>query len=592
MKRAPLALCALLAASIAVGKKPPRPQNQASIMLRVTTHMVQVNVIVLGRHGRPVVGLTRSDFKVFDNGKQQTLTVFRELVNRSPAVSPAPLPADTFSNLQERSGEVSPSVTVILLDALNTPTGDQSYAREQVVRFLEGLQPNDRVAIYVLGARLEILHDFTSDIAPLLKAVRDYPGQIVTQLHALVEMAKVVPGAGLSEQGSGGDVANAAGPGGNMEAELGNAAVSPGAASVAAQVGAANAAMSHQRQVERDAYTAQRVKLTSDALIAIANHMAGLPGRKNLVWISSGFPMWGSLERGLHANGPDHSAGEQEPHNSWVARTVQALNNVNLAIYPVDARGLMGSSNVESAYENISTGDFNLVNNGFSAMKALARHTGGRAIYDTNDIAGSIRRVVENSKVTYVLAYYPQNVNWNGEYRKITVRVDRPGVSLQYRHGYAALSEKEQSAANGNAALQAAAASPLDATGVGFTVRMFPEGDEKRATRGPFFMHFLVDMHDVTFTQRKGHWDGKLTLVTDELGPQGQTLHTVSLAINFHLKPNTYKRYLAKGLGFREQVPFAIQPNASRLRIVLRDDATGAIGSLTVPLDRVMRRHG
>ncbi|MEJ2010332.1 MAG: VWA domain-containing protein, partial [Acidobacteriota bacterium] len=531
-------------------------------------------------------------FKVFDNGKQQAITVFREVVNRPPAISPAPLPVDTFSNLQERSGEVAPSVTVILLDALNTPAGDQSYAREQVVRFLERLQPNDRVAIYVLSSRLRILHDFTSDIAPLLKAVRDYPGEIETQLHAMVRMAKVVPGTGLTEQGSGGNVANAAGPTGNMEAELGNAAVSPGVASVAAQVGAANAAMRHQRQVERDAYTAQRVKLTSDALIAIANHMAGLPGRKNLVWISGGFPMWGSLERGLHPNSPDHSAGEQHPHNAWVARTVQALNNVNLAIYPVDARGLMASSNVKSAHENVVTGDFNLISNGVTAMKALARHTGGRAIYDTNDIAGSIRRVVENSKVTYVLAYYPQNVQWNGEYRKITVRVDRPGLSLQYRHGYAALSGKEQAAANGNAVLQAAVASPLDATGVGFTVRMFPEGHEKSAARGPFFMHFLVDMHDVTFTERKGHWDGKLTLVTDELGPQGQTLNTVSLAINFHLKPKTYKRYLSKGLGFRERVPFAILPNAVRLRIVLRDDPTGAIGSLSVPLARVMRRQG
>lgn len=561
-------------------------------MLHVTTHMVQVNVIVLGRHGRPVSGLTRKDFEVFDNGKPQAISVFRQVVSRPPTVSPKPLPVDTFSNLQERSGAVAPSVTVILLDALNTPAMDQAYARDQVITFLKHLKPNDRVAIYVLGSQLMILHDFTSNIAPLLKAVHDYPGQIITQLHAMVKMPKAVIGGGVSEHGSGGSVASAVGPGANIAAELGSAVGSPGANSVGAQVAAANAAMRHQRQVEREAYTAERVKITSDALIAIANHMAGLPGRKNLVWISDGFPMLGGLDRGLHANRPDNSAGEQGSHNAWVARTVQALNNVNLAIYPVEASGLTAASSVELTQENVATGHFNLVNNGVSAMRALARHTGGRAIYDTNDIAGSIGRVVNNSKVTYILAYYPNNVKWNGEYRKIKVRVDRPGVRLQYRHGYAALSEKERSAATGNAALDAAVASPLDATGVGFTVRMFPDGDQESATRGPFFIHFLVDMHDVTFTQRKGHWHGKLTLVTDELGPQGQTLQTVSLAVNLRLRPATYQRFLDKGLGFRERVPFPIMPDASRLRIVIRDDSTGAIGSLSVPLDRVMNLHG
>lgn len=151
------------------------------MVLHVTTHMGQVNVIVLGRQWRPVSGLTRKDFKLFDNGKKQTITVFREVENGPAAGSLTSLPADTFSNLWERSGDVASSVIVILLDALNTPAMDQAYALRQLIQFLERIHPNDnsQIAVFVPGARLEVLHDFTDDSSPLLRTVRQYRGRLL-----------------------------------------------------------------------------------------------------------------------------------------------------------------------------------------------------------------------------------------------------------------------------------------------------------------------------------------------------------------------------------------------------------------------------
>lgn len=571
MNRALIVLCAFLAASVAAGAQSPRSGNHPATVLRVTTQMVQVNVIVMGHAGQPVSGLTRKDFRLFDNGKAQTIAVFQEVVNRPSTVSSKPLPLDTFSNLRERSKDVAPSVTVILLDALNTPATDQAYAREQVIKFLGRLHPSDKdqVAIYVLGERLKVLHDFTADITPLLQTVRQYPGQIVSQLNAMANLPRLPTGA------------------------------SRGSADRWARE--FNQMENHSEQLELDSYHRQRMKMTSEALIAIANHLAGFPGRKNLVWISGGFPMSGSLNgRGYRTGRGLGGVGRKtNSQNIWVARTVKALNNVNLSIYPVKAGGLGNTALLQRSVENgsfesrIASGEpAAVVDDSFDTMKAFARRTGGHAIYDTNDIAGSIRQVIDDSKVTYILAYYPQGVKWNGEYRKIKVRIDRPGMHLRYRHGYIAIPEKARPAANVDAALETVLVSPIDATGLGFTVRMFPNGGAQSARKGPFFVHYLVDMHDLTFKRRKRYWDARLTLVSDELGPHGRNLKSVSLTIRLHLKSRTYKRFLATGLGFRQRVPFPILPNAAQLRFVIRDDATGTIGSLSVPLDRVMHSRG
>ncbi len=549
--------------STAEGNKPPQKPKHTSTVLRVTTHLVQVNVIALDRQGHPVSSLTRNDFRVYDNGKQQNIIVFRVESSQTRAASLPKLPSNVFSNRSERAGYAPPSVTVILLDALNTPFAAQVYARQQMIKFLQDLRPNDSVALYALGKKLLVLHDFTNETATLLEAVRRYKAAEVSEFHAsepdsaarfLQDETRAHPSSGV-----------------------------PGVMSYR-EAGLLAQFMNEVHSLEQDFYTGERVRITTDALIAIANHLSGLPGRKNLIWVSGGFPMWNSLNRKLGIDGFKNA----QDFRSDISRAARALNNVNLAIYPVDARGLGQASFSWRTPQTLGQLINSRENEDRSAgvMEDLARRTGGHAFYNTNDILGSIRRVVDDSNITYVLAYEPKGVKWNGQFRKISVKMAQRGVKLQYRNGYSALPEEKAADETGEAAIAKAIVSPLDAAGIGLTVQMSADRNVKNTGRAPYLMRCDVDAHDVSFKNQNGRWKVTLTLVTGELDPEGKTLKSVSQTIELYLKPETYQSALAEGLFLDEDLPLPILATAERLRVVIRDDDTGRIGSVNIPLDQ------
>ena len=172
-------LCAALMICAPLASHPfPQAATQPPAV-RVSTKLIQVNVIVQDSKGEPVSGLTKDDFAIYDKGKRQEIAFFSEETNegistRSAAAASTPAAAGivTFTNRVTTKNGGAPSITVILLDALNTQFTDMSYARAQVLRFLEQLRPQDRVAIYGLSTRLFVLHDFTSDVHALVRRCR------------------------------------------------------------------------------------------------------------------------------------------------------------------------------------------------------------------------------------------------------------------------------------------------------------------------------------------------------------------------------------------------------------------------------------
>ena len=136
--------------------------------IRVTTRLVEINVVVRARSG-PVRGLTRDDFAVFDRGKPRPIVSFSEhsLESRSPA-SAGPLPAGAYTNRRESPGGSPTTATIVLLDGLNTLLRDQIWVKKQFVTFLSQAQPDDRIAVYSLGRNLRVLNDYTSDARRLL----------------------------------------------------------------------------------------------------------------------------------------------------------------------------------------------------------------------------------------------------------------------------------------------------------------------------------------------------------------------------------------------------------------------------------------
>lgn len=232
-------------------QSPPQSTSAPTTTLRVTTRSIQVSVIALDKDGRPVTGLTKNDFTLTDHGQEQKISYFaEETTKEEPATITASVSMhNVFSNRLEQKAGSPTSATVILLDIRNTSFADMAYAKKQIAKFLSQIQPQDRVALYTLSSKIYILHDFTQDARALLRALAG--------------------SANLFDFRLGGSEVKPADTG-NQDLDL-----------------AIDAAT--MRATEYD--TTNRVEQTAHAIKAIADHLKGLPGRKNLIWVSSAFPI-------------------------------------------------------------------------------------------------------------------------------------------------------------------------------------------------------------------------------------------------------------------------------------------------------------
>lgn len=147
-------------------------QDSAPPTIRVTTRLVQVNVVVHDKAGKPVPGLKKEDFTLFERGREKAIALFSDDSELSRPVIADRLPPDVYSN---RIISVKGPVSVLLFDASNTPLTDQPYAHGQILNFIRQIQPGERAAIYALnGGRVRVLHDFSDDPDQLARAISSY----------------------------------------------------------------------------------------------------------------------------------------------------------------------------------------------------------------------------------------------------------------------------------------------------------------------------------------------------------------------------------------------------------------------------------
>jgi len=519
------------------------PQSkQPPPAIRATTRLVQVSVVVHDKHGNPIPDLTKDDFVVLDEKKPQEIRIFSVETNELPVHAPPPLPPDTYTNRIQERGNVPTSITVILFDGLNTETTDQAYAKKQVVKFIQTqVHPQDRVAIYSMGRNLRILHDFTSDSTSLLAALASYRGVETPLIDA--------SNAQLSDNPT---------------------------PSVAAF-------LNETYQREANFFIKDRVHRTLDALTAIANHVGTLPGRKNLIWVSGSFPFSIGYDN-IEANTSD----AKELFADDIETAARALTNADLAVYPVDARGLM-TADIGKDFRGPSSGAWARMGHdprlaspsttNFDSMNMLADRTGGRAFYNRNDIWGAIREAIDDSRVTYELGYYPQAVDWNGKFREIKVEVKKPGAHVRARKGYFAMPEPKLTPQLRQAIIAQSATSPLEPTGIGVIVRvkpLDPRSDRKLHAVGVF------DLREFALQLKDGRWSGAIDTVFLQLDNKNQIINAIDETTHLHLDPATYERLAKEGVTYSKDVP--ILPGAVELRLVLRDGTTGTVGAVSVPL--------
>lgn len=557
---------ALLCAGAVRGQGPASPKAASpardetttirGVVLRSETRLVQLNVIVETKKGRLIEDLKKEDFTLLDNGKAQNIALFStESAKAGAAGSPesdakSVLAPNVFGNRLRHSDEPPGSVNVILFDALNTSFTDQAYARTQILSFLKQLQPQDHVAIYLLTNRLKVINEFTQDSKSLLEAIKRFQAMPSLMLANASELPVSVADTGITDPKGAQRVANLLN---DMHSKL------------------------------SDVADAERVEITARAIEAIANHVAGIPGRKNLVWISGAFPV--SISFSSNDNSPvDSQAQNFTPQLERVAR---ALNQSNMAIYPVDARGLlMGSASDASVAHPFSPyrppGDMGIGQSEQSTMELLANRTGGHAYYNTNDIKGAIRRTLGDSRFTYTIGYYPDHGNWNGEYHTIQLRAKKPGVVLRYRKGYFALADPPENPAATHYALQAAVWSPVDATSLGIQARI----EAIYSATRKLDMRVKVEAGELRLKDVDGHRQGSIDAIYMQLGAGDAVLGAEPLTYKVDFSEKEYRAALDNG--YELKAPLVIQAATRNLRVVVRDAASGFMGSVTVPLERFL----
>jgi VWFA-related protein len=424
----------LFLAQAAIGQATdPSADSQSSsvLTLKTETRRVVVDVVVTDPSGKPVTTLTKQDFSVFEDNTPQTIHDFEfHTVTSQPDYVPPKLPklpSNTFANLAAAPTTGTP--TVLLYDVLNTPVKDQQYAHQEMLKYLRHRRPGVQVAIFVLGSKLQMLQGFTDD---------------ETQLEAALIRRKGQPSSSLLIGGNpGADNASAilsdTDPAANATAGISSNA-SPLTESEIAD------GLAHMESLDESAILDERVDITLQALAQIGRFLSGLPGRKNLVWLSAAFPSNILPDATLSATAGDHGQSIRNYSDAMKAAT-DLLNLSHVAVYPVDVRGVQ----VSSAFDASTTKTYNPGASTFASdnlkitqtratehatMDSIADGTGGHAFYGTNDLQEAVGDAMANGSTYYSLTYSPTNPNFDGSLRRIKVKLQQAGYTLAYRKSY------------------------------------------------------------------------------------------------------------------------------------------------------------
>ncbi|MBI4907136.1 MAG: VWA domain-containing protein [Acidobacteria bacterium] len=562
MKQLTALLLTVLVAAPA--QQPPAKDTEVQIVtkgtptFKATSTLVIVNVSVKDKDGKPIEGLTASDFALTEDNKNQAIKVFEyqrleEVIaaNPTPTVAPkkaapkpeapkpaaeAPKPAGIAEAKQiapSRAGEVKYKdrrLMVLFFDQAGMPIPDQVRAQKSAIEFIDTkLTPSDLIAIMQNSTDLAVLQDFTSD--------RDQIKKILKGL--------VAGDVGLNE-GSTGD---------ENEADSGAAFT--------------------QDESEFNIFNTDK-KLA--ALETAVKMLSSLPEKKALVYFASG----------MSKTGIDNQA--------QLRSTVNAAIRSNVAFYPVDARGLVATAPMGDA-TRASQGGRGMYSgqtqrsqqSNFQSQQdslyTLAADTGGKALLDQNDLAVGITQAQKDIASYYILGYYSTNAEPDGRYRRIKVQIKKNlHASLDYRGGYFASKEfKKFTSGDRERQLQEALmlGDPVTDLGVALEVNYFRQGRDR------YFVPISVKIpgSDLELARKGGAETTRLDFIGQVRDAKGVAQGIVRDEITVKLKGENAGQLAKRNLSY--DTGFTLSPGTYTLKFLARENESGKMGTFetkfTVP---------
>ena len=529
--------------------------------LRTEVRLVLVDVVVLDPQGVPVNGLKVGDFRLKEDGTLQKITSVEEHTSAKADASPVQGQAQTADSTISASNKPlnKPAVwNVLLVDLFNTSKEDQAAMRRQLQQFAKQLPADEPVALVAMSSQIKVLSSF-QDGAPAVSRILD---------KGLLS-GNSSPPADIYERGEELMIQPTADSAGPTQEILTNKA---------------------RVDVERQG---ERAQTTLNNFSAIAAWLNRYPGRKNVYWLTAGFPLQGQPfgvigYTQMNPTGPANHGSQVIPMQ---ASTDKELESANVAIYPIDVRGVAspdinGVTSADTAGDFLAVGklgdksidfekDDQLKTARQSEMLEIARATGGVASFN-NDMAKTLRRDFDQNRDYYTVAYIPSNTTWNGAHRKISLALEPQGYRLFYREGYYAKDPDPQAAPTKDQFKMALSHGAPSETGVLFSAKVNRSTDVAN-------VEYAIDPHTIEY-----HPDpsGKLVANVDcaivEYDSSGNAIQTSVIRLTSTVSPERLPALYVDLAHAKQAIP--LKPGAASLVLGVRDQATGRFGKLEVAL--------
>ena len=422
-------------------------QDQDEV-IRVRSNEVRLDVVVKDKKGRPIKDLKDTDFEVLEDGVPQKVESFRFVSREAPAnvaEKNGDKTAEVVTTAPVAPKRSAPAVTALVFDRLSPDA--RSLARKAGLAYAqEGMASGGFTGVFGIDQSLRTIQAFTDDSQLIKDAVERATGTATSTYNSGGQKMRdnVDRSIALDQQAS--NSASAAGAAG--------AARNSGAASAAGE--ASGQAMAEQKLLEMqnqmlDQYERlerdQEGFATINSLLAVISPMQNLPGRKTIIFFSEGLKLPPAVQQKFPS-------------------VINAANRANVSIYSIDAAGLRIESNTAEAARELnsiagagmaqqargsdrgSSGPYmrSLERNEDllrydprSGLGSLSDQTGGFLIHDTNDLVSGLRRIDDDMNGYYFLTYVPKNKDYDGRFRRISVKVARSNIEVQSRQGYYAV---------------------------------------------------------------------------------------------------------------------------------------------------------
>lgn len=518
---------------------PAPPNQQPPITFRAEVNYVEVDVRVLDAQGRFVAGLTKDDFQVLEEGKPQEVTAF-SLVNIPVERAPRPLFASRpiVPDVQTNVG-FNGRVYLIVLDDLHTHPLRSARVKAAAKRFVERyIGANDLAAVVHTGGRDAAGQEFTNNPALLIDAIDKFMGRKLRS-SVLERNDEEQRTRGLRDQ---------------------------------------NERINDPLDMERGF----QARNTLDTLKSLADYLANVHGRRKALVLFS---------EGIDYDITDPFANQSATTVIDATRdAIAAATRGNVAIYGIDPRGLtMGGDDLievgsfpDDQTLGIGTTAFqNEIRMGQDSLRVLSDETGGFAAVNRNDLNEAFERLVADNSSYYVLGYYPTNDRRDGKFRRIDVKVNRPGLTVRARKGYVAPRGRapETKAPGPNAGspeLRDAVNSPLPTSGLPLAVNAAVF--KGPAPNGSVVVSTLLGARDLQLTEKDGTFHNELEIVMTAVDQKGKSYSSDRNTITLAFKPDSVPR--VRAAGFRIISAIDLPPGRYQLRVAMREALGKRAGSV------------